>query len=173
MASRLSGTNDSTIWANAGAITDPGLSKINTGWIVEAPPHQTQNWWQDKVDRWLAYLDSLGGIQQADDLAALKAINTTGLSNTGNTFSIINKFGMYQLLNGTGQIDDGEFIIIPTTGTANDYWQLLIPHADAIFAYIESAISDLQEQINDRLNVELLIPPIVDNTITVTTVIWH
>jgi hypothetical protein len=41
------------IWATAGAIIVPPLAKQALGWIVEKPPHQTYNWWQNLVFQWV------------------------------------------------------------------------------------------------------------------------
>jgi hypothetical protein len=44
------------IWASSGDITNPGSTKINTGWIVEAVPRQTWNWFENRQDNNIAYI---------------------------------------------------------------------------------------------------------------------
>lgn len=39
-----------TAWADGGAITDPGASKTDTGWIAEIPTHQNFNWLLHRSD---------------------------------------------------------------------------------------------------------------------------
>jgi hypothetical protein len=47
-------------WASGGSadITEPTLLKKQTGWVVEAPPHNYFNWWQKLVWQWMVYLDA-------------------------------------------------------------------------------------------------------------------
>lgn len=49
-----------TIWGSTGAVTDPGTVKANLGWVVEVPPHQYQNWWQNRADQWMEYSQQSG-----------------------------------------------------------------------------------------------------------------
>lgn len=56
-------TDLNKVWASAGAIIVPDDAKIATGWIVEAPPHQTENYLNNKHDRAFAYLNQHGIMQ--------------------------------------------------------------------------------------------------------------
>lgn len=48
------------IWASAGAVTDPGSTKTNLGWVVEAPTHQNFNFIQNKTDEMLQHIERSG-----------------------------------------------------------------------------------------------------------------
>lgn len=48
------------LWANAGAKSSPSSDKINTGWVVEIPPHQFDNWVQNRQDQGVGYLFQRG-----------------------------------------------------------------------------------------------------------------
>lgn len=56
-----SGNVINKIWASAGVISVPDDSKIATGWVVEAPPHQTENFINNKHDTILAHANQHGG----------------------------------------------------------------------------------------------------------------
>lgn len=44
------------IWASGGAKIKPSASKIQEGWTPEIPPHQWENWSQNRQDEAIAYL---------------------------------------------------------------------------------------------------------------------
>lgn len=44
------------LWASDGAVIPPSPSKIQTGWVAEIPPHQWENYVQNRQDVALAYL---------------------------------------------------------------------------------------------------------------------
>lgn len=48
--------NMSTLWAEDGAIITPSDEKIALGWIAEIPPHQWENFAQNRQDQAIAYL---------------------------------------------------------------------------------------------------------------------
>jgi hypothetical protein len=50
----------SLVWASGGAKIKPSDTKIGNGWIVELPPYETFNWWQNKVDGFIAHINQLG-----------------------------------------------------------------------------------------------------------------
>lgn len=58
-------------WASGGsaAIIEPGSAKKALGWIVEKPPHQTQNWLSKLYYDWVNYFEDKTDIT-ASDLAA-------------------------------------------------------------------------------------------------------
>ena len=43
------------IWASGGAIVEPSDVKKQTGWTPEVPPHQWENWIQNRQDNYLAW----------------------------------------------------------------------------------------------------------------------
>jgi len=44
------------LWAAGGDKTEPSAAKINQGWVVEAVPRQTWNWFENRQDVNIAYL---------------------------------------------------------------------------------------------------------------------
>ncbi len=56
--SKPSGMN--IVWASAGDILDPGNTKYQTGWGVEIPPRQWENYSQNKQDGFMAHANQLG-----------------------------------------------------------------------------------------------------------------
>jgi hypothetical protein len=63
MAEITKPTDLNKIWASSGAVVVPDDAKIATGWIVEAPPHQTENWINRKHDLALGYINQHGIMQ--------------------------------------------------------------------------------------------------------------
>lgn len=49
-----------TVWASTGAKLAPEVAKISQGWVVEIPPHEFDNWMQNRQDALLAHLNQLG-----------------------------------------------------------------------------------------------------------------
>lgn len=47
-------------WASAGDILDPGDTKYQTGWSVEIPPRQWENYIQNKQDNFIAHANQHG-----------------------------------------------------------------------------------------------------------------
>lgn len=50
----------SSVWAEAGAVIAPSNEKIKMGWTSEVPPHQYENFVQNRQDEMLAYLNQKG-----------------------------------------------------------------------------------------------------------------
>lgn len=48
------------LWASGGAIIAPSASKVAIGWTAEIPPHQWENYVQNRQDRAIAYLYQSG-----------------------------------------------------------------------------------------------------------------
>lgn len=48
------------VWASTGAKLTPEVAKISQGWVVEIPPHEFDNWMQNRQDALLAHLNQLG-----------------------------------------------------------------------------------------------------------------
>lgn len=48
------------IWANSGTRVDPGEAKANTGWVVETPPYQYENWLEWKQDSFISHINQHG-----------------------------------------------------------------------------------------------------------------
>lgn len=60
------------VWASTGAKLTPEVAKINQGWVVEIPPHEFDNWMQNRQDALLAHLNQLG-IPQWDNTVEYQA----------------------------------------------------------------------------------------------------
>lgn len=48
------------VWATSGLKVEPSEGKMDTGWIVERPPHQFQNWLQNRVDQFIKHVNEAG-----------------------------------------------------------------------------------------------------------------
>jgi hypothetical protein len=44
------------LWASGGAVVAPSAAKIDLGWTAEIPPHQYQNWHQNRSDNAIGYM---------------------------------------------------------------------------------------------------------------------
>lgn len=60
------------VWASTGAKLTPDVAKISQGWVVEIPPHEFDNWMQNRQDALLAHLNQLG-IPQWDSTVEYQA----------------------------------------------------------------------------------------------------
>ena len=60
------------VWASTGAKLVPEVAKISQGWVVEIPPHEFDNWMQNRQDALLAHLNQLG-IPQWDSTVEYQA----------------------------------------------------------------------------------------------------
>lgn len=61
-----------SVWASTGARLTPDSAKISQGWVVEIPPHEFDNWMQNRQDALLAHLNQLG-IPQWDNTVEYQA----------------------------------------------------------------------------------------------------
>lgn len=48
------------VWATSGVKVEPSDTKVNAGWIVERPPHQFQNFLQNRSDQFLKHINEAG-----------------------------------------------------------------------------------------------------------------
>jgi hypothetical protein len=48
------------VWATSGLKVEPSDAKVDTGWIVERPPHQFQNYLQNRSDQFLKHINEAG-----------------------------------------------------------------------------------------------------------------
>lgn len=48
------------VWASTGLKVEPSDAKMDTGWIVERPPHQFQNYLQHRVDSFIKHVNEAG-----------------------------------------------------------------------------------------------------------------
>lgn len=49
-----------SVWAATGTKLTPDPAKISQGWVVEIPPHEYENWSQNRQDALLAHLNQVG-----------------------------------------------------------------------------------------------------------------
>ena len=49
-----------SVWAATGTRLAPDNAKISQGWIVEIPPHEYENWSQNRQDALLAHINQVG-----------------------------------------------------------------------------------------------------------------
>lgn len=52
-----------SVWASEGAKTKPPTEKIKEGWVSEIPPHQYENWVQNRQDLFNAYINQKGVVE--------------------------------------------------------------------------------------------------------------
>lgn len=60
MANIIKPAGINQLWAAGGTKVDPGLSKVNIGWVVELPPYQYQNWLDNRQDTFIAHINQHG-----------------------------------------------------------------------------------------------------------------
>lgn len=56
----LTKPNMQQVWASGGDIVEPSDLKKQQGWTVEVPPHQFENWIQNRQDEYLAHINQRG-----------------------------------------------------------------------------------------------------------------
>lgn len=56
----LTKPNMQQVWASGGDIIEPSDLKKQQGWTVEVPPHQFENWIQNRQDEYLAHINQRG-----------------------------------------------------------------------------------------------------------------
>ena len=78
-----------SVWAAAGSRLTPETAKVSQGWVVEIPPHEYDNWIQNRQDALLAHINQLG-IPQWDATVEYQAGKsyTQGLT-TGNIYKAL------------------------------------------------------------------------------------
>lgn len=87
-------TNLSKLWAVAGAKSAPDDSKMSLGWVVETPPHQTENYLQNRNDTAIGHINQAGIPEWTSDVEYIGNFSWTlgsngslyacNLTNTGN-----------------------------------------------------------------------------------------
>lgn len=71
----------SKLWASAGAKTAPDDTKVALGWVVETPPHQTENWLQNRNDTAVAHINQAGIPEWSPDVEYIGNFSWTLGSN--------------------------------------------------------------------------------------------
>ncbi len=100
------------VWAKSGLKVEPSDAKADTGWIVERPPHQFQNFLQNRSDQFLKHLNEAGiavwdaltsytagkSYVQGSDGAIYKALtDSTGQNPVGNIVNWVKTFGDFDV----------------------------------------------------------------------------
>lgn len=98
------------IWASGGAIVEPSDVKKQTGWTPEVPPHQWENWIQNRQDNYLAHINQRG-IPEWDGNTEYEA---SGLSYVQGTNGVV-----YKSVAASGPATT---VQDPTTDITDTYW---------------------------------------------------
>ena len=100
------------IWGSGGAIVEPSDVKKQTGWTPEVPPHQWENWVQNRQDKYLAHINQRG-IPQWDGNTEYEA---SGLSYVQGSNGVV-----YKSVAASGPVTTAQD---PTTDATDTYWSV-------------------------------------------------
>ena len=140
------------IWASGGAIVEPSDTKKQTGWTAEVPPHQWENWIQNRQDQYLAHINERG-IPEWDGLTNYLA---SGLSYVQGSDGKI-----YKSVAASGPATT---IQDPTTDVSDTYWTVAFADVgafltqaagDARYAQRANNLSDLTNTATARTNLSV------------------
>ena len=122
MAAIQKPTDLNLIWASAGDILNPGTTKYQTGWQVEVPPRQWENYIQNKQDQAIAHFNQ-HGIPVWDAATEYQAGKSYTQGPTNGT--------IYQcILTNTNQN--------PETDLTNTYWIVAFAAAGTFYTKAEA-----------------------------------
>lgn len=99
------------IWASGGDIVEPTDLKKQQGWTVEVPPHQYENWIQNRQDEYLAHINQRG-IPAWD--------STTDYEAGGLSYAQGSNGTIYRSVAASGP---ATVIQDPTTDGVGTYWE--------------------------------------------------
>lgn len=122
-----------SIWASEGAKTKPPLDKIKQGWISEIPPHQYENWIQNKQDEFNAYVNQKG-IPEWD--------NTTEYYRD-KSFVQDNKKIYVSVRDSGGSLAISKQ---PSLDVAGDYWKVVSFSSDELKQITGQSTKDVMSQ---------------------------
>ena len=103
------------VWASTGAKLTPDIAKISQGWVVEIPPHEFDNWMQNRQDALLAHLNQLG-IPQWDSTVEYQA-GKSYVQGT-NTGVIYKALTTHSNVNPETDIQNNWVVAFQSSGTA-------------------------------------------------------
>lgn len=109
----------SNLWASGGAVVAPSAAKIETGWTAEIPPHQYQNWHQNRSDQAISYLFQRG-VAQWDGTTEYFATKSVVQHNGQLYFAVTNSVNQ----NPTSNLAYWRPIIVSATETQAGYIQI-------------------------------------------------
>lgn len=136
------------LWASGGDILDPGDTKYQTGWGVEVPPRQWENYIQNKQDQAIAHINQHG--------IAVWDAETEYQANTSYTQGVTNGTIYRAKVTHTGQN--------PELDTLNTYWDIAFAAAgdfytkaevDADFLAKDQNLGDLTSVTAARTNLSV------------------
>jgi hypothetical protein len=119
--------NMQQVWASGGDIVEPSDLKKQQGWTVEVPPHQFENWIQNRQDEYLAHINQRG-IPAWDGLTNYEA---GGLSYVQGSDGKV-----YKSVAASGP---SSVVSNPTTDGTDTYWT--VAFAD-VGAFLTQAAGD-------------------------------
>lgn len=104
-----------SVWASTGSKLAPDVAKINQGWVVEIPPHEFDNWMQNRQDALLAHLNQLG-IPQWDATVEYQA-GKSYVQGT-NTGTVYRALTTHTNINPETDIQNNWAVAFQSSGTA-------------------------------------------------------
>lgn len=106
------------IWASGGAIVEPSDVKKQTGWTPEVPPHQWENWLQNRQDQMLAHINQRG-IPAWDGITEYEAGGLSYVQGSNGT--------LYKSVAASGPATT---VQDPTSDVADTYWAVAFEEVD-------------------------------------------
>ena len=139
MANILKPSKLNLLWASGGDILDPGDTKYQTGWGVEVPPRQWENYIQNKQDQAIAHINQHG--------IAVWDAETEYQANTSYTQGQTNGTIYRAKLTHTGQN--------PELDTLNTYWDIAFAAAGDFYtkAEVDADFLAKDQNLGDLLSV--------------------
>lgn len=136
------------LWASGGDILDPGDTKYQTGWGVEVPPRQWENYIQNKQDQAIAHINQHGiAVWDAETEYQADTSYTQGATNGTIYRAKVTHFGQN-----------------PELDTLNTYWDIAFAAAgdfytkaevDAEFLAKDQNLGDLPSVTDARSNLSV------------------
>lgn len=136
------------LWASGGDILDPGDTKYQTGWAVEVPPRQWENYIQNKQDQAIAHINQHGiAVWDAETEYQAGTSYTQGATNGTIYRAKVTHFGQN-----------------PELDTLNTYWDIAFAAAgdfytkaevDADFLAKDQNLGDLLSTSDARTNLSV------------------
>lgn len=145
----LTKPNMQQVWASGGDIVEPSDLKKQQGWTVEVPPHQFENWIQNRQDEYLAHINQRG-IPAWDGLTNYEA---GGLSYVQGSDGKV-----YKSVAASGP---SGVVSNPTTDGTDTYWTIAFADVgafltqtagDARYTQRSNNLSDLTNVATARAN---------------------
>lgn len=138
MANISKPTKLNLLWASGGDILDPGDTKYQTGWTVEVPPRQWENYIQNKQDQAIAHINQHG--------IAVWDAETEYQADTSYTQGVTNGTIYRAKVTHTGQN--------PELDTLNTYWDIAFAAAGDFYtkAEVDADFLAKDQNLGDLLN---------------------